>query len=118
MYDTICQTEQDKTVSENTISENTVSENTISGNFILLQNDREVESFKEPDTVEGMWHNENSSDEGGGHQVDAETYGNTILHLNQTEMKILRYYAGYPDILTREAKKIRLLDKKRKHTQR
>ncbi len=42
-----------------------------------------------------MWHNDNTDDNKGIHQVDAETYGNTILHLNQTEMKILRYYAGY-----------------------
>ena len=105
MYDAFCQTEQDKSVSENTISENTVSENTISGNFVSLQNDREVESFEEPDAVEGMWHNDNTDDNKGIHQVDAETYGNTILHLNQTEMKILRYYAGYPDVLTQEAEK-------------
>ena len=104
MYDAFCQTEQDKSVSENTISENTVSENTISGNFVSLQNDREVESFEEPDAVEGMWHNDNTDDNKGIHQVDAETYGNTILHLNQTEMKILRYYAGYPDVLTQEDK--------------
>lgn len=97
MYDAFCQTEQDKSVSENTISENTVSENTISGNFVSLQNDREVESFEEPDAVEGMWHNENSSDEKGGHQVDAETYGNTVLHLTSNELKVLRVYAGYPD---------------------
>ena len=91
MYDAFCQTEQDISVSEYTICENTVSENTISGNFVSLQNDREVESFEEPDAVEGMWHNDNTDDNKGIHQVDAETYGNTILHLNKTEMKILTY---------------------------
>ena len=102
MYDAFCQIEQNKSVSENTISgntivENTVSENKIDENSVSIQNDREVESFEEPDTVEGMWHNESTLDEKGVHQVDAEIYGNTILHLTSNELSVLRTYAGYPD---------------------